>query len=197
LNSEILIEELKKGSEAAFRSLFDGYYALLVNVADGYLHNRQLSEEIADDVMFRIWEKRKELEIHTSLRNYLIQAVYNRCINHLKSIKHKPENPENKITDENSQYMAYFSIYNPLPPSRLLTSELETSINNAIEGLPAQCKKIFQLSRFNEMSYEEIANELKISVNTVKTQLKVALKKLRIDLKDYLSILIFILLRFF
>lgn len=197
MNTETLIEELKKGNEVAFRQLFDEYYPLLVAVADGYLHNKQAAEEIADDVMFHIWEIHENLNIHTSLKHYLVQAVYNKCINQLKNIKKKPDNPKNQQIINDSNFHE-FTIKNSLyPPSQLITDELDTLIRSSIDSLPPQCKKIFHLSRFNDMSYKEIAAELGISVNTVKTQLKLAIKKLQANLKDYLSILIIFALQIF
>jgi len=197
LNAEVLIVELKKGNEVAFRQLFDEYYPLLVTVADGYLYDRQTAEEIADDVMFHIWEIHGSLEIHTSFKHYLVQAVYNRCVNQIKSIKKKPNNPRNQLLINDSNYHELAKIDSLYPPSQLITDELDTLIKRSIDELPPQCKKVFQLSRFKEMSYQEIAKELEISVNTVKTQLKLAIKKLRTNLHDYLTILIIIILQLF
>jgi RNA polymerase sigma-70 factor (ECF subfamily) len=182
-NERAILADIKKGSLPAFRRLFEQYYALLCGIACGYLKHRHLAEEVVDDLFFKVWENREMLEIHTSLKAYLITAVHHRCLNHLKQSQ-----LERRMLSDNAgvnrDELLCREVSTPL--SNLISDELEADIHKAIRALPAECGEIFQLSRHEGLKYEEIARQKKISVNTVKTQMKIALQKLREALSAYL-----------
>lgn len=184
-----LIHSLKSGDNQAYKYIYDHHYTLLCKIAYEFLKDDFLSETIVDDAIFHLWEIRETVNITTSLRSYLVQAVRNRCINYLNLEREKREVRFSVIDQQNEWINSVFSSVD-YPLARLLENELEQEIKNAIERLPDECRIVFQKSRFEEKRYEEIAGELGISVNTVKYHIKNAISRLNADLNRYLLILL-------
>lgn len=184
---KLIIEQLKSGNEKAYKYLYDQHYSMLCHVANGYLHDALLAESIVGDVIFHIWEIRETLEISTTLRGYLMRSVRNRCINHIHS---KQERVEVSFSNLSSEEPMQLVISDSYPLGQLLERELEEKIQEAIGGLSGECRVVFMKSRFEEMKYDEIAQDLGISVNTVKYHIKNALSSIRGDLEKYLILLL-------
>ena len=144
---------------------------------------KESAEEIVQDLMVNFWEKRHQLEPAISLKAYLYRAVYNNSVHYVKNDNKYPK------TDVDEAFTLGADFENILEQT-----ELEGKIFNLIEQLPTECKKIFKLSRFEELKYKEIADQLNISVKTVETQMSRALKFIKINLADYFKILIFMIL---
>lgn len=185
----LIVEQLKKGNERAYKFLYDQHYQILCHVAAQYVKDDFLAETIVGDVIFHLWEIRESLEINSNLRSYLLQSVSHRCMDYLKSQYHQKE----------SAALQDFPVLNYIkgddyPLGRLLEQELESEIMQAIDKLPEECGRVFRMSRFEEKKYEEIACELNISVNTVKYHIKRALALLHEELGKYLAATIVLLL---
>ena len=129
-----------------------------------------------------VWEKREALIITTSLKSYLYRAVHNRCLNR---IKHTSVRDEHR---EHTRYVGETTVESPM--QTLLGNELSVQIQRAIQKLPEQCRLAFTLSRYEELKYGEIADQLGISIKTVENQIGKALRILRTELSDYLPILL-------
>lgn len=185
-----IIQMLKQGKNSAYKYVYDHHYALLCAVAREYLKDNFLATNIVDDLIYHIWEKRETLEINTSLRSYLVRAVRNRCINHLNLEREKKELSFTSI-DRHQKELIEHSESIEYPLATLLEKELEKEIMQAVENLPEECRKVFRMSRWEEKRYEEIAQELGISVNTVKYHIKNALSRLAKELSKYLTVLFF------
>ena len=185
----LIVEQLKTGNEDAYQYIYDRHYALLCHVANGYVKDQFLAETIVGDTIFHLWEIRETLEIFVSIRSYLLRAVRNRCINYLNSEWEKREIAfsslmPDEITDDK------MTISDSHPLGTLLERELEEEIYKAIDKLPNECRRVFDKSRFEGKSYEEISQELGISVNTVKYHIKNALASLQMSLSKYLITLL-------
>ena len=185
----LIVEQLKTGNEDAYQYIYDCHYALLCHVANGYVKDQFLAETIVGDTIFHLWEIRETLEISVSIRSYLLRAVRNRCINYLNSEWEKREIAfsslmPDEITDDK------MTISDSHPLGALLERELEEEIYKAIDKLPNECRRVFDKSRFEGKSYEEISQELGISVNTVKYHIKNALASLQTNLSKYLITLL-------
>jgi RNA polymerase sigma-70 factor (ECF subfamily) len=188
------INQLKEGNEKAYRTLYDKYYVMLCKAAYQYVSDIFMSESFVNDVIFHLWEQRASITIHTSLKEYLVKSVINRCIRHIEK-------------EERMQYIDDASIhrideYRQLndqdsghPENDLLLNDLKEAYRKALTLLPEECRETFRLSRMEELSYPEIADKLNISVNTVKYHMKNALATLRELLKDYLTLLFIALIR--
>ena len=180
---------MKTGNEDAYQYIYDRHYALLCHVANGYVKDHFLAETIVGDTIFHLWEIRETLEISVSIRSYLLRAVRNRCINYLNSEWEKREiSFSSLMPDEITDDKMMISDSHPL--GTLLERELEEEIYKAIDKLPDECRRVFDKSRFEGKSYEEISQELGISVNTVKYHIKNALASLQKNLSKYLITLL-------
>jgi len=180
-----IVEALRQGDEQVFETIFRTYYERLCNYANTILNDMDEAEEMVQSAFLTVWEKHDTLEIHTSVKSYLYRAVHNSCLNRVKHYKVRKtygdsvKNQTELLHDDASQ--------------DLIGSELDAIVANAIDSLPDQCRLVFKLSRFENLTYAEIAEQLGISVKTVENHMVKALKVLREKLKDYLPVLIWLL----
>lgn len=169
-----------------FEELFRTHFNALHAYAFTILKDTHQAEEIVQQVFCRIWEKREDLSIHTSAKAYLYRSVYHDSLNYLK---HK------KVMSQYASYALRQGEKNAdAPTEKLLAHELGTKIREAMEDLPEQCRTIFQMSRFEHMKYQEIADAMGLSVKTIENQMGKALRIMRARLADYLGVLGIILL---
>jgi RNA polymerase sigma-70 factor (ECF subfamily) len=181
LNDRELFLQIKQGNKKSFEELFMAYYAPLCAFARKYIKDADECEEIVQGFFTRLWDKRDDLEINLSVKNYLFSSVRNRCINYLKHSKIKVEyqNDFLKSTDTQSDFS-----------DAMLEIDLVEKIEKSIAELPQRRREIFVLSREKGLKYREIADELGISIKTVEAQMGQALKDLRDSLKEYRQLLI-------
>lgn len=177
---------INKGDKNAFEIVFKSYYQSLCNYACSIIKDIDESEEVVQNIFYNIWNKRETLEIQGPIKSYLYRAVHNDCLNKLKHAKVKSMYAEDYKKTASEGYED--------ASKTIQAKELGTQINEAIESLPDQCGKVFKLSRFENLKYSEIAEQLNISVKTVEVHMGKALKILREKLKDHLPILIWLLL---
>ena len=182
VNDLLLIEQIRNGKESAFRYLYDNHYVVLCRLANAWVNDPYVAETIVGDTIVHIYEIRETLNITTSLRSYLIKAVRNRCLNYIKQETHLSE-----VSIEEADVFEYANKYSlaETPLTSLLERELEEKIEEAIRKLPKETRAVFTKSRFEHKKNEEIAEELGISVNTVKYHMKRALSILHNDLGKY------------
>jgi RNA polymerase sigma-70 factor (ECF subfamily) len=173
-------------NEQDFDRIYLDHYAALHQYAYTMVNDGSLAEEMIHGVFLKILEMNEPLAIHSSLKAYLYRSVYNECLNHLKHQKVK-QAFEVHTTNVMSQHTE-------TPSGKLQYRELEQQLKKAINELPEQCRTIFQMSRFEELKYLEIAAQLGLSIKTVETQMSRALKKLRVQLADYLPLMIWLLI---
>jgi len=186
MEHDLLIEALKHGDAKAYRQLYDLYYQQLCLLAFQFVRERFMAEAMVSDVVFHLFENRESLQINTSLKAYLVKAVQNRCINYLEQQQSRRK-IELTLAQQQEERQQYYLMDYDHPLGRLVALELEESLAGAIHALPAECREVFRLSRMAGRSYPEIAEQLGISVNTVKYHIKNALKQLREQFKDYLD----------
>ena len=179
LEQQVLVT-LKEGSESAFEMVFRTYYRPLCQYAYSFLHDRDEAEEVVQTAFINIWDKKDQVEIQTSLKAYLYRIVRNSCLNVIKHAKVKQQHVAHEMVHGESTHENV--------SQSVISSELEERISVAMKVLPEQCRLVFQLSRFEELKYSEIADQLNISVKTVENQIGKALKIMREQLKDYLPL---------
>lgn len=154
-----------------FKRLFEGLYPELVTHANGYLFDKASSEDVVQDVFICLWEKSNKLDVKTNLKAYLYAMVRNRCLNRLKALK---------ITDDSKILEAQATFLTNHNPDWFPDDDSGIRYQNAlniIEKLPKKMRVIVELRYVGNYRYKEIANELCVSINTVKTQLKRAKAK--------------------
>lgn len=179
------LKALKEGDETAFEMIFKTYYEPLCNYAFTFLLDRDEAEEMVQSSFINVWEKRESIAIETSLKSYLYRAVRNGCLNALKHAKIKRKHADETVFTSDRSYEAV--------TQSVISSELDQKIGDALMALPEQCRLVFKMSRFEELKYSEIAEQLNISVKTVENQIGKALKIMREQLKEYLPILIILM----
>lgn len=160
---------IAQGNEAAFVTLYKHFYPKLLRFAVVFLKNKEVAEEVTEDVFIKLWCNRTEVEKIENISVYLYVSVKNRCINALPLEKEYldidviDENVTNNICD---------------PYQQVVSNDLQEKISMAIEALPPRCKLIFKMVREDGLKYKEIAQILNISVNTIDAQMAIAVKKL-------------------
>jgi RNA polymerase sigma-70 factor, ECF subfamily len=179
------ILRIKQGDAKSFELLFNTYYAQLCAYANRFLNDSDEAEEIAQDVFVRLWNSRTNLDEDDSIKGYLFTAVKNKC---LHCLEHK------KVKDKYASilYHVYTTVHEQTVHDQFVASELQVEIDKALEDLPKQCRTVFQLNREKGLKYAEIATHLNISQKTVETQMSRALSKLKVQLRDYMLMLILI-----
>ncbi|HEU4472356.1 MAG TPA: RNA polymerase sigma-70 factor [Flavisolibacter sp.] len=183
LNETVLIDQLQRRDEAAFEQVFKTYYKNLHAYAFATLKDDILAEEMVQNVFCKLWERTENLSIQGSIAAYLYRAVHNESLNYLKHLK---------VRSEHQLFVSHRKEnVSESGAKKLQAKELESQLRKAMNELPEQCRTIFQMSRFEELRYREIAERLNISVKTVENQIAKALKILRSRLADFLVLISF------
>lgn len=180
-----LFIKIRQGDKRSFEVLFRTYYSPLCVFSRRFIKDKDDCEEVVQGFFLKIWEKRDELDINQSVKNYLFSSIRNRCLNYIKHQKITQEyqsevlkNPENSV-----EYAGYF-----------MEVDLEKKIETSIASLSDRRREIFLMSRDQGLKYREIADKLGISIKTVETQMGQALKELRENLKEYKNLIVAFLL---
>lgn len=177
-----VVTAIRQGDERVFETVFRQFYAPLCRYASQFLPDADDAEEEVQAMFLAFWEKRDGLIISISLKSYLFRAVHNRCLNRIKHFAIREEHRQHTL------YTAEASVESPV--QAILGDELSGRVQVAIQKLPEQCRLVFTLSRFEELKYQEIADQLGISIKTVENQIGKALRILRTELSDYLPIIL-------
>jgi len=171
-----LMQKLKEGDIKALEIIFNRHYANLCRYLLLLFKNQLLVEHISQDIFIYIWENRETLEIK-NIKSYLYAAGRYKGLNEIRNVKRR-ENIKQDLASNQKETEAGVD-------KDVEVKELEKIIEDAIKTLPNRCQQIFRLSREEELSYKEIAEFLKISVNTVEGQMAIALKKMRGILRPF------------
>lgn len=168
---KLLVKELIDGNEKAFRKLFDSYRNDLYKFSLSMVCSEEHAEEIVQDVFMKIWIKRGSLNPEMSFKSYLFTITRNKTIKFLKKAANN-----RKLREEIFYRKQKFANSTDLYVREL---ELESLKQKALDKLSPRRRKIFEMSRNENKSYEEIAEELNISISTVRNQMSTSLEILR------------------
>jgi len=174
-----------------FKSIYITYYARMKHFAQEYVLSEADAENIVQDVFLEVWKRRDVLAYHVNLIAFLFTSVKNECLDFLQ---HKVIE-EKAVTHIKEEYMRTLQMkYESLEAfdeGFFADDDIETVITKAIDSLPEKCREIFIKSRIEGKKQKEIADELGVSINTIETQMGIAYKKLKAELKDLLPLFIF------
>ncbi|MBD0823240.1 RNA polymerase sigma-70 factor [Aestuariibaculum marinum] len=168
-----------------FKEYFDNQYMSLCLFANKYIGDMEIAKDIVQDVFVKIWEEKITFKNESNIKTYLYTSVKNKSLDFLKSKTYKATN---KLTDLDIQKLET----EPFFLREVVVQETSKIIHEAIATLPKKCAEILLLS-IQDYSNQDIANELQISINTVKAQKKIAYKKLKPILKEYFLFIAFAL----
>lgn len=163
-------------NEQHFEQLYKSHFATLYRYAYSMVRDAPDAESIVQNVFLKLWEKRQNTEIHTSWQAYLFRATYHEALN---LIKHSQV--RSRYAAGNQQHVSVHDDND---------KELSARLHDALLQLPEKCRTVFQMSRFEDLKYQEIATKLGISLKTVEAHMGKALKTLRVQLADFLTVLI-------
>ncbi|MDP2113112.1 MAG: RNA polymerase sigma-70 factor [Bacteroidota bacterium] len=181
-NFQLNIPLLRKGDKKAYEAVYNEFFGVLYHLCLNYLHDEKVAEELVQDTFLKLWEIRETLNDQINIRNFLYTITKNNCLNHLRNQKISLKHQENmKYLEMQFNYEALEKLGNYLQ-----FEELRNKIDEAISKLPAEVIETFKLSRFEELSYREIAEQQGISIKTVEARISKALRILRVELRDYL-----------
>lgn len=166
-----------------FEELFKNHHDKLCNLSYKIVGEKDAAEDLVQELFIKLWDKRDTLTIH-EFGGYLSKSIVNSSLNYLKSAKSRRAMMTMDVVPDMGEEVT---------EEQLKVNELQAKIDLAIRKLPAKCQTIFALSRFENMSSREIANQLGLSVKTVDNQIGIALSKLREELKPYLLLSVVIL----
>ncbi|HFA48091.1 MAG TPA: RNA polymerase sigma-70 factor [Bacteroidetes bacterium] len=173
-----LTTRLKTNDKAVLKDLFDAHYRQVCAAIHRLVGERGVTEDLAQQVFIRFWEKRDSINITTSPGAYLHRMAINEALGWLRSKKNQQHDEITATTPFGIEQDA---------EQGFLQSELKDQIRKAVDTLPPRCRAVFQLSRFEQKSYKEIAAEMGISKKTVEHQMGKALRVLRERLRPYLE----------
>ena len=166
------------GHEATFEMIFKAHFKRLFAYAFTIVKDQMVAEEMVQNVFLKIWEKQAGRDINSPALAYLYKSVYHESLNYLKHLKVRAAYRAHTVHEMKNQ--------TDHASKKVMLSELEQQINKALDELPEQCRTIFQMSRFEELKYQEIADRLGLSIKTIENQMGKALRILRVKLVDYL-----------
>ena len=184
-NSNEILSLYKHDERAALQKLFDIYYEPLLLYCYRLIRDSESAEDIVQDCFVHIWRSRRLENFEGELDRFMFQAIKFRAINYVRD-QYRRDRLADNISEENDELPTYFQ-------EEEVGKEIEL-LHYTISCLPDECRKIFLIACLDDMKYREIAETLNISINTVKTQMKIALRFLREHLTrdTFSSILLFI-----
>lgn len=172
-----LLARLRQGDHAAFEAIFRQWYEPVVRSATRVLRDAGVAEELSQDVFLELWRRRESLAPDSSVAGYLMQAVRNRALNHLRHLA---------VQKKSIVYVEALSEPAEASDSQVQTSELQAALTKAIAELPPRTREVFVMSRERGLRYSEIAQELGVSVKAVEANMSRALRIMRDRLAAFL-----------
>ncbi|WP_167604787.1 RNA polymerase sigma factor [Maribellus sediminis] len=176
-----IIEQLKQGNEQAFRKLVESYRKLVVNTCYGLLHNREDAEDVAQDVFIEVYRSVDSFRADAKLSTWLYRIAVNRSLNHIRdNKKHRWFSLfESDVKTENKKLLQVESSLTDQPEFELENKQRAIILHQAIGSLPEKQKVAFSLSKYEDLSYQEIAEVMELSVSSVESLLFRAKKNLQ------------------
>ena len=176
---------IEKDWQLQFEEVFKAHFKSLHAYAYTIVKDDIMAEEMVQNVFYKLWEKKGQIEVTQSVTAYLYRSVYNESLNYLKHLK---------VREAHQTYIKHQAADHNNAAEHIKLKDLKQNLDRALSELPEQCRTVFQMSRFEELKYQEIADRLGISIKTVENHMGKALRLLREKLADFLPALILILL---
>lgn len=179
--------------QISFEDIYLSHFSKMKHFAKEYVVSEEDAENIVQDVFMELWEKKEALTMHTNLIAFLFTAIRNRSLNLLR---HKiiVQETGNLLQQEYTLTLKMnIDSLEVFDQNIFADQDMEEILSRALNSLSDRCREIFIMNKIEGKKQKEIAAELNISINTVETQMGIAYKKLRVELKDYFPLLLFLL----
>ena len=183
-NQEVNIE--------VFNELFGSYRQRFIRFASSYIADAAVAEDIVMDSFVAAWENRRALSV-ASFPAYTLTAVKNRCLNHLRGQSVRMRAAEDIHSHGARMMQTRIATLQACDPEELFSEETRRLVQATLDSLPERTREIFVRSRFRGQSYKQIASEMDCTVKSVEFEVSKAMKRLRINLKDYLIVFLFLI----
>ncbi|MGL4292028.1 MAG: RNA polymerase sigma-70 factor [Bacteroidales bacterium] len=179
----LFLKRMRSDDKGSFESIFNKYYKDLVLFSSNFVSDPTICEDIVQNVFMNLWEARYRLEIEVSLRAYLIRSVRNSCLEELR---------HHDVVGVHQKYMKDHSILDTHDTENyILYTDLHERLQLALSQLPECVRESFEMNRFQNLKYREIAHILNVSVRTVEDRVSKSLHHLRKELKDFCAFILF------
>ena len=176
---------IKRDDEEALERLYKSMFSILVNYSQTIIFDFIYAEEVVQDVFLKIWQNRSFLNIHESIKSYLFRSVHNHSLNLLRQQRTLKQSVNSLASEDLWRFITDHYELDEFIIENLYAEDTDGVIQEVVENLPEQCRKVFSKSRFDGLTNEEIANQLNITQNTVRTHIYKALQKISEALKKY------------
>ncbi|PUV23696.1 MULTISPECIES: RNA polymerase sigma-70 factor [Sphingobacterium] len=186
-NDVDLLKKIVHKDRDAFETIYKAYFRKLYTLSFRYLRDEAIAEELTNDVFMMLWENAGKLAINQSLGAYLSRSVINLSLTHLKKNQRLKDHNQNYLKDLNPADDSDQTDHATLYESKLLM------IESILKELPPQCRKIVLMSKYDKMKQQEIADQLGISIKTVKNHLTIAYDKIRVALAKREAYVLFLI----
>ncbi len=185
VNLNELLIPLRKGEKHAFEEIYSDFFGVMYHLSLQYLRDETVAEEIVQDTFMKLWEVRETISEEFHIRNFLYTITKNNCLNYLRNQKTALKHQASiKYLEMHFNYEALEKV-----GSYIEFEELLAKMQQVIAALPDDLRETFLLSRIDELPYKEIAEKQSLSVKAVEARMTKALKILRRELKDYLTLI--------
>ncbi len=173
LSNEEIVKGIRTRNKAVFEAVFKQFAPSMYNIAVRYVKDEDNANDMVQDVFLNLWKNAENLDERAPIQHYLARATVNTCLNSIKKEQRKEAYTKEQLHVASPSETSH---------QQLEHKELESQYRYALDKLPDQCRRVFEMSRFKGLSPTEIAEQLDISINTVYAHLTTALKKLRVVL---------------
>ncbi|RFS18849.1 RNA polymerase sigma-70 factor [Chitinophaga silvatica] len=173
LSNDEIVKGIRSRNKDVFEAVFKQYAPSMYNIAVKYVQDTDEANDMVQDVFLNLWKGAENLDDRAPINHYLARATVNTCLNRIKKEQRKEAYTKEQLHQNVPQTDT---------TTLIETKELEAKYLSALEKLPEQCRRVFEMSRGNGLTPAEIAKQLNISINTVYAHLTTALKRLRVDL---------------
>jgi RNA polymerase sigma-70 factor (ECF subfamily) len=189
LIDKTLVEDLRNGSEEAFTVFFTKYFNRICQFAITYVKEEAVAKNIVQDAFVKLWENRYNINENSTIFSFLLTLTKNGCLNY---IKHQQivNNFKKRVEDKHKLFELNYNALQQLDVEHIDYIQLLQLLEEAVSSLPPQCQQVFRLSRYDNLTNNEISEKLQITNKAVEANITRALKILRVKLKDYLLLLL-------
>lgn len=171
-------QQIVKDDEKALEGLYKSAFPILVQYAGSITGDHGNAEEVVQDVMLKLWQDRSVIVIQGSFTSYLFRSVHNHALNALRQHNTKRQSVNRPCSEELWEFISNVYELDEMIMDRMVANETNEIIENAVNDLPDQCRKVFRMSRFESLDNKDIATKLGLSENTIKTHIYNALQKI-------------------